>query len=184
MAGADERLEPRTSTVRIGAASIGVAEIVRVAEGGAQVVLDPDARSRMARSRRTLEDALACGTSVYGLTAGVGSQKTVSVSAGAQDEFNRLMILAHCVGHGDLAPARYVRAAMCVRAQGLAQGAAGSRPEIAEGLLAALNAQVVPSVHLIGSLGQSDLAPLAEIARALIGRAPMRSSWSGRVSRH
>jgi histidine ammonia-lyase len=126
----------------------------------------------MARSRGTLEDALACGTSVYGLTAGVGRQKTVSVPAGAQDEFNRLMILAHCVGHGDLAPARYVRAAMCVRAQGLAQGAAGTRPAIAEGLLAALNAHVVPSVHLIGSLGQSDLAPLAEIARALIGEGP------------
>jgi histidine ammonia-lyase len=172
LVGADEQPEPRGSTVRIGAAGISVAEIVRVAEAGAHVILDPDARSLMARARATLEDALANGTSVYGLTAGVGPQKTVSVSANAQDEFNRLMILAHCVGHGDLAPTRYVRAAMCVRAQGLAQGAAGTRPEIAEGLLAALNAQVAPRVHLIGSLGQSDLAPLAEIARALIGEGP------------
>jgi histidine ammonia-lyase len=169
---ADEQLEPAASAVRIGAARIGLAEIVRVAEGGAQVVLDPDARGRMARSRATLEDALACGTSVYGLTAGVGPQKIVVVSEPAQDEFNRLMILAHCVGHGDLAPTRYVRAAMCVRAQGLAQGSAGTRPEVAECLLAALNAQVAPSVHLIGSIGQSDLAPLAEISRALIGQGP------------
>jgi histidine ammonia-lyase len=167
----DEEPEPRTD-VSVGAGSLTIAEIVRVAEEDARVVLSPDARTRMARSRLTLEAALARGARVYGLTAGVGPQKTVAVAASDQDEFNRLMILAHCVGHGELAPARFVRAAMLVRAEGLAQGAAGTRPEIAEGLLAALNAHVAPSVHLIGSLGQSDLAPLAEIARALTGQGP------------
>jgi histidine ammonia-lyase len=168
----DDDPEPRTHPVRVGGGSLSIAEIVRVAEEDARVVLSPEAHTRMAHSRRTLEDALARGASVYGLTAGVGPQKTVAVAAADQDEFNRLMILAHCVGHGELAPARFVRAAMLVRAEGLAQGAAGTRPEIAEGLLAALNAGVAPSVHLIGSLGQSDLAPLAEIARALTGQGP------------
>ncbi|MEO9174939.1 MAG: aromatic amino acid lyase [Gaiellales bacterium] len=168
----DARPGRHDEIVRVGARRLDIADVVRVAELDVPVLLDPEAHARMTRSRLTLEAALADGANVYGLTAGVGPQKTVAVDGSAQDEFNRLMILAHCVGHGETAPAPFVRAAMLVRAEGLAQGASGSRPELAEALLAALNAGVTPSVHLIGSLGQSDLAPLAEIARALTGQGP------------
>ncbi len=106
------------------------------------------------------------------MTTGVGAQKLVAVQVAEQAPFNRLMVRAHCVGHGELAPAQFVRAAMFVRSEGLAQAAAGARPEVVEALLAALNAGVAPSVHMLGSLGQSDLSPLAEIARALIGEGP------------
>jgi histidine ammonia-lyase len=168
----DVQPERHEEVVRVGARSLSVADVVRVAEHDVPVLLDPEAHARMLRSRLTLEQALAHGASVYGLTAGVGPQKTIAVAGVEQDEFNRLMILAHCVGHGEAAPAPFVRAAMLVRAEGLARGAGGTRPQVAEALLAALNAGVTPRVHLIGSLGQSDLAPLAEIARALTGQGP------------
>lgn len=89
------------------------------------------------------------------------------------------MILAHCVSHGEPAPASFVRAAMLVRAQGLALGAAGVRPAVVTTLLDALNRGVNPTVHLIGSIGQSDLSPMAEIARCLIGAGPDAELMAG-----
>jgi len=165
-------LDPLAAPVVVGRGEVTIADVVRVATDGVCAVLDPEARERMISSRSVIERVLVRGDSVYGLTTGVGPQKTVVVPPAEQERFNRLMILAHCVGHGESAPPAFVRAAMFVRAEGLALGAAGVRPAVVEALLAALNANALPSVHLIGSLGQSDLAPLAEIARALIGEGP------------
>lgn len=158
--------------VVVGASALSIADVVRVALDGADVVVHHAAHDRMAAARATIESALELGEPVYGLTTGVGPQKRTSVPAEEQREFNRLMILAHCVGHGEAAPVSFVRAAMLARAQGLAVGAAGVRPEVLDTLVEALNADVHPTVHLIGSIGQSDLSPMAEIARALIGAGP------------
>jgi histidine ammonia-lyase len=162
------RLSSSTAPVVVGASALRIADVVRVATDSAEVVLDPDAQRRMSAARSVIERVLAQGKSVYGLNTGVGPQQKVAVQPAAQAHFNRLMILAHCVGHGEHAPVSFVRAAMLVRAHGLALGAAGVRPAIVETLLDALNAGVNPTVHLIGSIGQSDLAPMAEIARTLI----------------
>ena len=158
------------TTIHAGAASLSPRDVDAVARNGAYAELDPVARGRMLRARTLTREAHAGGASVYGLTTGVGAQKHLRIAE--QSAFNRLLILDHCVGHGEFAPPEFVRAAMIVRAHGLALGGAGVHPRVAAALLAALNAGVVPRVHLIGSVGQADLGPLAEIARALIGEGP------------
>jgi histidine ammonia-lyase len=145
-----------------------VADVVAVARDGARAVLPKDARARMASSRAVVERALERGDPVYGLTTGVGALRDVPVGAG-QAEFNRRLVTTHAVGHGPPAPGHVVRAAMLARAQGLARGGAGARPAVAEALCAALADGFTPEVHAIGSLGQADLGPLAEIAAALVG---------------
>jgi histidine ammonia-lyase len=62
-----------------------------------------------------------------------------------------------------------VRAAMVVRANGLAQGGAGARPELAEALVALLEAGVHPVVPSIGSVGAADICVLAHIGLVLLG---------------
>src|SRR5881275_495201 len=63
-----------------------------------------------------------------------------------------------------------VRAMMVLRARTLAMGYSGARPEVAEAMLALLNAGLTPVVREHGSLGASgDLAPLAHCALVLIG---------------
>ena len=63
-----------------------------------------------------------------------------------------------------------VRAMMLLRARTLAMGCSGTRPVIAETIVAMLNAGITPVVPEHGSLGASgDLAPLAHCALALIG---------------
>ena len=145
-----------------------VADVVAVARDGAAAVLPDEARERMAASREVVEQALQRGDPVYGLTTGVGALRDVRVGTG-QAEFNRRLVTTHAVGHGPPASAAVVRAAMLVRAQGLARGGAGVRPAVAEALCTALTDGLTPDVHVIGSLGQADLGPLAEIAAALVG---------------
>jgi histidine ammonia-lyase len=155
--------------VPVGTTLLTIQDVLDVADG-APAELDPVARAAMRRARTVTTRALASGASVYGLTTGVGALKRHAVVR--QHDYNRMLILDHCVGHGPPAPAQFVRAAMMVRAHGLALGGGGVRPRVVESLLAALNADVVPDVHLLGSIGQGDLSPLAEIARALMGESP------------
>ncbi|MGD0557409.1 MAG: aromatic amino acid ammonia-lyase [Streptosporangiaceae bacterium] len=143
-------------------------EVVAVADGR-RVILGEAAQARMKASRATLENLLARGDAIYGLTTGVGAIKTVRVTASQQEAFQTLLLRAHRVGHGELASSRFVRAAMLVRAAGLAVGVAGVRPEVADAFCRALDVPVSPRVHQFGSIGQADLSQLAEIGLALIG---------------
>lgn len=144
---------------------------------GCTVSIGDDARERMLAGRRVVDRALAQGTRIYGLTTAYGALKRVGVPLDRQASFNRATVLAHIVGQGPVVPVAVVRAAMLVRAQGFALGRSGVRPAVADAYVAALNACVHPPVRLVGSLGQSDLAPLAEIARSLIGEGADRDAW-------
>jgi histidine ammonia-lyase len=74
-----------------------------------------------------------------------------------------------------------VRAMMLLRARTLAMGYSGARPEVAEAIVALLNAGVTPVVPEHGSLGASgDLAPLAHCALVLIGEGEVIDSAGAR----
>jgi histidine ammonia-lyase len=152
----------------LGDRPIRPADVVAVARGRS-VVLGENAHARMKASRAALEAVLQRGDAVYGLTTGVGAIKTVTIDAGGQEAFQRLLLRAHRAGHGEPARPEFVRAAMFVRAVGLAVGVAGVRPDVADAFCRALDAGVTPRVHMIGSIGQADLSQLAEIGLALVG---------------
>lgn len=148
------------------------------------VSIGDGARARMQEGRDVVERALHDGPPVYGLTTAFGALKHIVLrslnvdDATAEQEtneiqaaFNRAAVLSHLVGHGPPAPESVVRAAMLVRAQGFTHGHAGVRPAVADAYVAALNARFHPRVRSIGSIGMSDLAPLAEIAYSLMGEA-------------
>jgi histidine ammonia-lyase len=64
---------------------------------------------------------------------------------------------------------------LLLRANTLARGHSGVRPEVVEGLLALLNHDVLPVVPSRGSVGASgDLAPLAHLALPLLGHGTVR----------
>ena len=69
---------------------------------------------------------------------------------------------------------------MVLRAQVIAMGHSGVRPEVVELLVGMLNADVVPRVPSQGSVGASgDLAPLAHLALTLIGEGEVLSVTGG-----
>jgi histidine ammonia-lyase len=151
-------------TVVLDGSSLTLADVVRVAREGAEVAFAAESRARMAETRRLVETALDRGDEVYGLTTGLGARKRVRVPAEEAPAFNRALVDNHLVGQGPAAPEEVVRATMLRVANGFAKGTAGVRPELAERFVDALNEREHPRVHLLGSIGQSDLAPLADLA--------------------
>jgi histidine ammonia-lyase len=154
-------------TVVLTGTDLTLDDVVRVARAGERVVLAPEALDRMGQSRAVVERAVERGDAVYGVTTGVASRKRIRVTADQFSEFNRKLIQSHRVGQGPAAPADVVRAAMLRLANGFAAGTTGVRPEVAERIVGALNDGTSPAVRLLGSVGQSDLAPNADVAHSL-----------------
>jgi histidine ammonia-lyase len=147
---------------------LSVDDVVRVARDGDSVALAPEALERMREARAVVERALERGDAVYGLTTGVASRKRAAVAPDEVAAFNRLMIQSHRVGQGPNAPEDVVRATLVRLANGFAGGATAVRPELAELVVATLNDGEAPPVRLLGSIGQSDLAPNADLAHGLL----------------
>ncbi len=137
-------------------------EVVRVARGGEQVALADEARVRMQRAREVVEQALAGGAATYGVNTGVGVRKRNRVEITDVGSYNRRLVLDHRVGQGEPAPREVVRAQLLRLANGQARGS-GTRVEVAERLVAALNDGVEPRVRTLGSIGMSDLPPNADL---------------------
>ena len=144
-------------------------QVVAVARRGEAVEISPDALARMQAARAVVERMLELDVPVYGLTTGVGARKRVRVSPDDAEEFNRMLILNHRVGQGDFAPDDVIRATLVRLANGLAKGTPGVRPELAVHVVRALNEGVLPRVRTLGSVGQSDLPQMADVAHGLLG---------------
>ena len=155
--------------MRLDGLGLTVDDVARVARDGARVELDPAARAQMTRSRAVVERYLAEGLPAYGLTTGLGARVVERLSTDALAEFSRHTVLGRAQSVGPPLPTAVVRAAMLVRANGLARGGAGASPEVAELLLALLEREVHPLVPSIGSIGAGDITVLAHIGLVLIG---------------
>jgi histidine ammonia-lyase len=162
-------------TVEVTGSTLTLDEVVRVARGGERVALAESARERMRASRRVLEEALASGARVYGLTTGVGMRRDATVSGDEAAAFNRSAIAGHLVGLGPPAEAEVVRAALLSLANSIAAGHHGARPEIAQALVDALNGGRLPTVHSLGTLGQGDLAQSADLARGVLDEVELEA---------
>ncbi|QIA26205.1 histidine ammonia-lyase [Thermaerobacter sp. PB12/4term] len=151
--------------------SLTLAAIAQVARESRPVALDPAARQCMEASRRRVEAAVARGEILYGITTGFGKLADVAIPPAQARQLQENLLRSHAAGVGEPLPTPVVRAMMLLRANALARGFSGVRPEVVERLLDLLNHRIHPVVPSRGSLGASgDLAPLAHLALVLIGR--------------
>jgi histidine ammonia-lyase len=156
--------------IELRAGGLTLAEVVAVARDDAQVELMEDARDAMGESAAIVERLAASAEPTYGVSTGFGSLATTPIPAERRDQLQRALIRSHAAGMGEPVEREVVRAMMLLRARSLAMGYSGARAEVAETIVAVLNAGITPLVPEHGSLGASgDLAPLAHCALALIG---------------
>ncbi len=164
--------------VTITGRGLGLPELVAVARRGVAVKLADEVRQRLAATRAGLEHRLAAGEVIYGVNTGFGRLADVRVANEQLAQLQLNLLRSHACGVGEPFADDAVRAMLLLRANVLATGYAGVRPEVVESLLALLNAGVVPVVPGLGSVGASgDLAPLAHLALVLIGEG--EAQWGG-----
>ncbi len=130
----------------------------------------PASLEKVKRSRQAVEDFLARGEIIYGITTGFGDFKDRLIPLDKVQQLQRNIIMSHAVGVGPLLDPTTVRAMMVIRAQTLVKGYSGVRPVVIDTLVQMLNCGVYPVIPAQGSLGASgDLAPLAHMALPIIG---------------
>src|SRR5687768_1810512 len=136
--------------------------------------LSPAARARMLRTRKVVDDIVERNDVVYGVTTGFGKLSEIAIPPAKLAELQVNLVRSHACGVGDRLPEREVRAMMLLRANVIAKGYSGARPELVDLLLDMLNADVHAPIPEQGSVGASgDLAPLAHLALALIGEGTL-----------
>ena len=162
-------------SVALSGEPLTIGEVVSVGREGTKVELADDVAARMAPARRIVEEAVARGDIVYGITTGFGALANVRIEPAAVQELQRAIVRSHAAGTGEDMPAEVVRGMMLLRARTLAAGHAGVRPRLVEQIVELLNRGILPVVPAHGSVGASgDLAPLAHCALALIGEGNVR----------
>jgi histidine ammonia-lyase len=158
-------------TITLNGSDLTVTQVVAAARHGETVALAPEAIAAMRVSRAVVQDFLAGGEPVYGLTTGVGERKAYLLDPAERQRFNHRLVLNHRIAQGDAAPADVVRGAMLCLANSYAKGVTGVRPELAEMIVTLLNEGFAPPVRRLGSIGQGDLGPMADLAHGLITRS-------------
>jgi histidine ammonia-lyase len=149
---------------------LSLTEICEVAVDGRAVALDPIAMPGLRASRAVVDALLASGGTAYGINTGFGKLSDLRIEPGQVQDLQRNLVRSHACGLGNPLPQDSVRAMLLLRANVLAKGCSGVRPELVEALITLLNRRIHPVIPSRGSVGASgDLAPLAHLALALIG---------------
>ncbi len=168
-----------TGRIELDGASLTLEQFSRVALAGEPCDLAAAARERMVAGHRVVQEVLAGGAVIYGLNTGFGDLSRVRIAADRLAVLQERLLRSHAAGVGEALPDTAVRGMLLLRANTLARGHSGVRPELVERLLGLLATDLLPVVPSRGSVGASgDLAPLAHLALPLIGRGRVR--WRGR----
>lgn len=150
--------------------SLGIEDVVAVANEAEPVKLSAASIKRMRASREFVEAAMGGTKPVYALNTGVGLLANIRLEESEIEQMQLNLVRSHCCGVGEPLAANVVRGMMLIRANVLAKGLSGIRPVVAERICDLLNHGITPVVPSRGSVGASgDLAPLAHMALVLIG---------------
>src|SRR6516162_6949320 len=154
----------QSMTIVLNGSDLTVTQVVAAARHGEAVALAPESVKTMRQARAVVQEVLAGGEPVYGLTTGVGERKSYLLDPAERQRFNHRLVLNHRIAQGDVAPADVVRGAMLCLANSYAKGVTGVRPELAEMIITRLNEAFAPAVRRRGAAGQGDLGPMADLA--------------------
>ena len=155
----------------ISAEHLTIERIGEIIKNGYQLALSDDARERIIRCRKYLDEKIASQKEpVYGVTTGFGSLCKVSISKEQLSQLQVNLMKSHACGVGERAPKDIVRIMLLLKVQSLSYGFSGCKLDTVERLIDFFNNDITPVVYRQGSLGASgDLVPLAHLCLPLVG---------------
>ncbi|MYD79718.1 MAG: histidine ammonia-lyase [Gammaproteobacteria bacterium] len=169
------------NTLELNGQALSLAQLRQVWEEPISIGLGKQARARVQDAQAFVNQSLESSRPFYGINTGFGKLAHVRIERSKLDRLQENLIRSHAVGVGKPLSEDVVRLSMILKVNALAKGYSGVRPELVDLLCAFVNTGVFPSVPSQGSVGASgDLAPLAHIAKALIGEGTV--SRDGKTS--
>jgi len=150
---------------------LSLEKIGEVLSNHSKLALSTEAVVRIRHCRDFLEQKLASNDQLfYGINTGFGSLCDVRISAGDLEQLQHNLVVSHAAGMGDAVPQEVLRIMLLLKIQSLSYGHSGVREVVVQRLVDFYNADILPVVFELGSLGASgDLAPLAHLSLPLIG---------------
>lgn len=153
----------------IGAEPLCPGDVVRAVKSKTTIKIHAAAMDRMTRTRAIIDRIAETGTPVYGVNTGVGSQKDHAVPSDAVLRYNRDLIRAHSTRvPGPTAPDDVVRATLILMINEHCHGYSGISPALVGLMVTKTNEDPLPQIDASGSVGASDLVPLAQISEWLL----------------
>ena len=155
--------------------SLTLEDIGYFLKGKAKVRVANESLRRLKSSRNFVEEKLSSHEPFYGINTGFGMLASKRIPDRDLKKLQENLVMSHAVGTGNILPDDLTRLIMLLRANVLAQGYSGIRPAIINLLVEMINRGVTPLIPEQGSVGASgDLAPLAHVALAMIGKGEVR----------
>lgn len=137
---------------------------------GSAMTLNRDCKADIERGAEAVQALLASGRAVYGVNTGFGKLAQTRIPDEDLAELQKRLVLSHAAGVGTPMPIKVVRLMMALKISSLGRGYSGVRWEVVERLETMLAKGLTPLIPSQGSVGASgDLAPLSQLAAALIG---------------
>lgn len=145
-----------------------------------KIGINDEIAERVTASRALLEEFVADGRIIYGVTTGVGCFVNWLVPPQYAEEMQNNILRSVQSNVGPHLDDHYVRAAMAARINSLGRGFSAISLENFEKYIAMYNRGILPCIPEKGSLGTSgDLGPLACIA--LVGVGQWRAKFEGEI---
>ncbi|HEX9254502.1 MAG TPA: histidine ammonia-lyase [Candidatus Angelobacter sp.] len=168
------------NTLQINGNDLALDDLRQVVYERRSVELADAARTKVIAAREVVEKLLRENRVAYAINTGVGKLSDVHIEPAQNRQLQVNLIRSHSAGVGEPLSQEETRAMMLLRANSLAKGFSGVRPEVVDLICAMLNKGVHPVVPSQGSVGASgDLAPLAHLALAMIGEGQV---WDGKTT--
>ena len=168
------------ATFRVDGNSLTIADVVSVARRETPVALDRSSEQHVRASAKLVAEFAEGDEPIYGINTGFGDLSQVRIPRADIGRIQLNLLRSHAAGVGDPLPVDVTRAILLLRANTLASGRSGVRPETIDLLLDLLNRGVHPVIPMHGSVGASgDLAPLAHAALVLVGEG--EATFDGRT---
>ena len=150
-----------------------IEDLCAVACGNEKVQLPEDKEfwETLEKSRKFLEDYVATGVPVYGVTTDFGDSCNNQISVDKAGELQRTICTYHGIGVGPKFDRVTGRAVVLARLNSNVKGGHSAiRPELAKMLVTLLNKDIIPVIPQLGSVGASgDLTPLSYLAAVVMG---------------
>lgn len=146
-------------------------DLSRILAGGVTIALSGEAQRKIRHCREYLDLKLENSSeTIYGINTGFGSLYNKNISTDQLEKLQENLVKSHACGTGPEVPEEIVKLMLLLKIQSLAYGYSGVQLVTVERLVDMFNADVLPRIYEMGSLGASgDLAPLAHLALPLIG---------------